>query len=154
MSGHHDGEQRNISTFLPTDKASKVQKIIMYCHLCFYETPLEDMATKGLPGGGLDSNTTAGGGPIEPKRAVGAAKRVGISADELKNALNSDADAQIGKALADMGAAQVAYAKRQDEIAKRQKIDWMCDLKAKGVLSAEQHAPLAKAIDKQLQDLL
>jgi hypothetical protein len=44
----------------------------MYCHLCFFETALEELATKGLPGGGLDSNTLgAGGGPIEPKRGFG-----------------------------------------------------------------------------------
>ena len=120
----------------------------MYCHLCFYETPLEELATKGLPGGGLDSNTVgAGGGPIDPKRGLGPAKRGGISADDLKNALNTDTDVQIGQALADMGTAQV-------EMAKRQKLTFMCDLKDKGHLNAEQEAALAKAIDKQLEGLM
>ena len=138
VSGHHDGEARDIKAFFPSDKANKVHKIIMYCHLCFYETPLQDLATKGLPGGGLDSNTLgAGGGPIEPKRGPGGGKRVGISADDLKNALNTETDVQIGNALADMGTAQV-------EMAKRQKLSVMCELKAKGQLNAEQEAALAK----------
>ena len=148
VSGHHDGESRDIGQFLPSDKASKIHKIILYCHLCFYETPLEELATKGLPGGGLDSNTVgAGGGPIEPKRGFGGPKRGGLTGDDLKNALNTETDVQIGQALADMGKAQV-------DMAKRQKLSFMCDLKDKGHLNAGQQAALAKAIDKQLEDLL
>jgi hypothetical protein len=148
VSGHHDSESRDIGQFLPSDKAPKVHKIIMYCHLCFYETALEELATKGLPGGGLDSNTVgAGGGPIETKRGGGGAKRGGISAEDLKNALNTETDVQIGKALADMGTAQV-------DMAKRQKLSFMCELKEKGQLNAEQEAVLAKAIDKQLEGLV
>ena len=120
----------------------------MYCHLCFFESPLEELATKGLPGGGLDSNTLgAGGGPIEPKRGFGGGKRGGISAEDLKEVLNTDADVKIGQALADMGTAQV-------EMAKRQKLTFLVDLKDKGHLNAEQQAALAKAIDKQLEGLV
>ena len=148
VSGHHDGESRDIGQFLPSDKAPKVHKVIMYCHLCFFESPLEELATKGLPGGGLDSNTLgAGGGPIEPKRGFGGGKRGGISAEDLKEVLNTDADVKIGQALADMGTAQV-------EMAKRQKLTFLVDLKDKGHLNAEQQAALAKAIDKQLEGLV
>jgi len=46
-----------------------------------------------------------------------------------------------------MGTAQV-------EMAKRQKLTFLVDLKEKGHLNTEQQAVLAKAIDKQLEGLV
>ena len=142
VSGHHDDEERTVVTYLPKDKAGKNHKVIMYTHHTFYQTTLEDLATKSLPGGGYDAH--GGGGGIErrpPKKRTG-----GITADELKDALTNDDDSKIATALAGIGAAQ-------QEAAKRQKLSFFLDLDAKGLLNAEQKGKLTAALDKQLDSL-
>ena len=142
-SGEHDIERRDFQDYLALPGMTpKAKKLAMYTHLTFYGHALEDLATKGIPGGGADGNT---GARMHEQRRAKAAR---LTKDDLTDvfSLVNDNDRKIGDALQ-------LLAESQAQNAKRQKRSFLFDLKEKGQLNDEQKRALQAAVDRELADL-
>ena len=100
-SGHNDMEMRSILTYLPETLQPNIRKIIMYTHRVFYKHRLEDLATKGLPGGGADGQ----GGVIQAHHR----DKGRMGKDDFKEILAPNAaDVKMSEAIACLAASQVS----------------------------------------------
>lgn len=166
-SGHHDQEQRQVESYLPSTMQHKMKKLVMYTHHVFYKHRLEDLATKGIPGGGAESN----GGRIDiasRKSAGGSSSSSGrLSKDDLMDVMKSCDDSKIGDALAQIAESQVlacvcaspsccgsTRVPRQAQNTKRQKIEMFVAMKTNGQLTSEQTTHLDSAITAEIMNLV
>ena len=167
-SGDHDAEKRVFENYLLPSLTHKMKKICMYVHSVFYNHPLEDLATKGIPGGGADAN----GGRLQPAARRKSEK---ITKDDLVEVFAAGgSDDKIGDALtaiAQNQACAVGHAPRfpppslftracaclvssQADNNKRQKMELLRQMKTNGELTDEQEENFSKATDAMIASLL